>query len=183
MIGAGSRGGYVGLNTVHVNVGYRGFPALSDGERTALGWLGQHTVPGERVMNDRADGSVWMYALEGLRPVEWTFYGAEPGTDAAYLSVFLNDLDRYPKVRRTADRARRPLRLRRVGHRDAEPAQLGRSRRSRPDAGFRQVFRNADAAVYGSRARSRRVPGRVTGSDAPASPPGSGARPRKDGLK
>ena len=163
VIGAGSRGGYVGLNTVHVNIGYRGFPALSDGERTALGWLGQHTVPGERVMNDRADGSVWMYALEGLRPVEWTFYGADPGTDAAYLSVFLNDLDRYPKVRRTLTAL--GVRYVFVGSGTATPNlrnSVGLAGLDRTP-GFRQVFRNADAAVY-----------RIEGAVAPGSGPGDG---------
>lgn len=148
VIGAGSRGGYIGLNTTHVNVGYRGFPALSDGERVALDWLGKHARPDERVMNDRADGSVWMYALEGLRPVEWTFYGAEPGTDAAYLSLFLDGLDRYPKVRETLTAL--GVRYVFVGSGTATPnlrnsvglADLGRS------PGFRQVFRNADATVY-----------------------------------
>jgi hypothetical protein len=99
-------------------------------------------------MNDRADGSVWMYALEGLRPVEWTFYGAEPGTQAAYLSLFLNDLDRYPKVRETLTAL--GVRYVFVGSGTATPnirnsvglADLGRT------PGFRVVFRNADATVY-----------------------------------
>jgi hypothetical protein len=148
VLGLGSRGGYVGLNTAHVTIGYRGFPALSGDERIALDWLGRHATPGERVMNDRADGSVWMYALEGLRPVEWTFYGAEPGTQAAYLSVFLNDLDRYPKVRETLTAL--GVRYVFVGSGTATPnirnsvglADLGRT------PGFRVVFRNADATVY-----------------------------------
>lgn len=148
VVGVASRGGYLGRNTKSVNIGYRGFPALSDGERTALDWLGQHTAPGERVMNDRSDGSVWMYALEGLRPVEWTFYGADPGTQASYLSLFLSGLDKYPKVRETLTAL--GVRYVFVGTGTATPnlrhsvglADLGRA------PGFRQVFHNADATVY-----------------------------------
>lgn len=148
VVGVASRGGYLGRNTKSVNIGYRGFPAVSDAERAALDWLGQHTAPGERVMNDRADGSVWMYALEGLRPVEWTFYGAEPGTQASYLSLFLNGVERYPKVRETLTAL--GVRYVFVGSGTATPNlrnSLGLAGLAHTP-GFRQVFRNADAAVY-----------------------------------
>lgn len=32
-------------------------------DRAAFAWLAQHTAPGERVLNDPKDGSVWAYAL------------------------------------------------------------------------------------------------------------------------
>jgi hypothetical protein len=167
VIGGAGRG-YVGLNAAHVNIGYRGFPALSGDERAAVGWLAAHVAPGERVMNDSADGSVWMYALAGIRPVEWTFYGAGPGTPAAYLSLFLNDLDRYPKVRETLTEL--GVRYVFVGSGTATPNLRNSVGLAGLDhtPGFELVYRNADAAVYAIAGR----PGAGAAGASPGSPGG-----------
>ncbi len=99
VIGGLSRGGYIGRNAARLQINYSGGPTVSDDERQAFDWLGKHVAPGEHVMNGKADGSVWMYALDGVKPVEWTFYGAEPDSPAGYLSVYLDDVDKYPHVR------------------------------------------------------------------------------------
>lgn len=44
-------------------------PNVSAAERTAMAELASTAAPGVWVMNDPGDGSAWMYALAGLRPV------------------------------------------------------------------------------------------------------------------
>ncbi len=99
VVGGLSRGGYIGRNAARLQMNYSGGPTVSNDERQAFDWLAAHVAPGERVMNGKADGSVWMYALDGVQPVEWTFYGAEMNTPAGYLSVYLDDIDKFPHVR------------------------------------------------------------------------------------
>lgn len=147
VVGGLSRGGYIGRNTARLQLNY-GQQTVPDAEREAFTWLAARVQPGERVMNDVADGSVWMYALNGIQPVEWTFYGASPGTDAAYLSIFLNDVEKYPKVREDLT----DLRVRYVF------VGAGKVTKSTPNSsglkhldtspGFKLVFRNDGASIY-----------------------------------
>jgi hypothetical protein len=147
VVGGLSRGGYIGRNAARLQMNY-GQQTVPNGEREAFAWLAAHVAPGERVMNDVADGSVWMYALNGVQPVEWTFYGAERGTDENYLSVFLNDINKYPKVRTTLTKLR--VRYAFVGR--------GRVTSDTPHSagllylnttpGFKLVFQNSGASIY-----------------------------------
>ncbi|GHG20038.1 MULTISPECIES: DUF6541 family protein [Amycolatopsis] len=147
VIGGFSRA-YVGINTVHVNIGYRGFPAVSADEETAFAWLAGHTVPGERVLNDRLDGSVWMYALQGIHPTQWNYYGAEPASDIGYVSAHANRLEADPRVRKIL----RELKVRYafVGQGNAVPDAHNDAGLLNLDTapGFKLVYRNAGAAIY-----------------------------------
>ncbi|WET79295.1 hypothetical protein P3102_35595 [Amycolatopsis sp. QT-25] len=143
-----SRGGYIGRNSARLAMNYGEGPSVSKGEEEAYAWLGKHVVPGERVMNDRADGSVWMYALSGVQPVEWTNYGAEFTTKAGWLSVFLNDINREPRVRE----ALTDLKVRYVLVGKGKVAVNAQSavglQRLDITPGFKRVFQNPDASVY-----------------------------------
>ena len=147
VIGGFSRG-YVGINAVHVNIAYRGFPAVSTDEETAFAWLAGHTVPGERVLNDRLDGSVWMYALQGVQPTQWNYYGALHASDVGYVSAFANRVESDPRVRKIL----RELKVRYafVGKGNAVPNQRNDPGLLNLDAapGFKLVYRNAGASVY-----------------------------------
>ncbi|AIG80788.1 Conserved putative membrane protein [Amycolatopsis japonica] len=144
-----SRGGYIGRNSARLamNYGTEG-PSVSKGEEEAYAWLGKHVVPGERVMNDKADGSVWMYALAGVQPVEWTNYGAEFTTKAGWLSVFLNDINREPRVREALTDLK--VRYVLVGKGKVAPNAQSAVGLQRLDItpGFKRVFHNLDASVY-----------------------------------
>ena len=147
VVGGFSRG-YVGINAIHVNIGYRGFPAVSADEETAFAWLAGHTVPGERVLNDRLDGSVWMYALQGVTPTQWNYYGAPPTTDVGYVSAFANRLESDPRARKIL----RELKVRYafVGKGNAvphTPNDAGLLRLHDAPA-FKLVYRNAGASIY-----------------------------------
>ncbi|HEY3469076.1 MAG TPA: DUF6541 family protein [Amycolatopsis sp.] len=148
LVGGLSRGGYVGRNAARLQYGYGGGPTVSDAERAAFSWLATRVKPGERVMNGKADGSVWMYALDGVQPVEWTFYGAEGDTPAGYLGVYLDDIDRFPRVRELLTDLK--VRYVFVGNGLVTPDQKNgpglRDLSANPE--FKVVFRNPGATVY-----------------------------------
>ncbi len=68
--------------------------------------LGSLVRPDERVMNDRKDGSVWMYALDGVHPVAGHFDQTSIGPDATLLAQRLNQYDIAPDVQAAAARLR-----------------------------------------------------------------------------
>ncbi|MFI5607209.1 DUF6541 family protein [Amycolatopsis sp. NPDC051903] len=148
VVGGLSRGGYIGRNTARLEINYSDGPTVSKAEEAAYQWLAQHTAPGERVMNDKADGSVWMYALAGVTPVEWTFYGAEPNTEAGYLSVWLDDIEKYPQVRK--DLTDLHVRYVIVGKGKATPTAEESVGVADIVAGpdFHEVFHNDGATIY-----------------------------------
>ncbi|MBB4687657.1 DUF6541 family protein [Amycolatopsis jiangsuensis] len=164
-----SRGGYLGRNSssLAINYGDNG-PAVSKDEEAAYAWLAEHTQPGERVMNDKSDGSVWMYALAGVTPVEWTYYGAEPDTKAGYLSLWLNEIDKYQQVRDdlTDLHVRYVMQGKGKVTPDARPSMAVADLEASPE--FRVVFENAGATVYQIEGQQGVVAaGAASGSDAP----------------
>ncbi|GLY48063.1 hypothetical protein Lesp01_17190 [Lentzea sp. NBRC 102530] len=60
--------GYVGRNAIRLHWTFRS-TVVTDQERQGLLELGKIVKPGERVMNDGVDGTVWMYALSGAEPI------------------------------------------------------------------------------------------------------------------
>ncbi|WP_116201868.1 DUF6541 family protein [Amycolatopsis circi] len=148
VLGGLSHGGYIGRNAVRLSARYQDGPAVSKGEEAAYAWLGQHTAPGEHVMNNKADGSAWMYALAGVMPVEWNFYGAGPGTAASYLSERVDQVGETPQVRKDLT----DLHVRYViqGKGLATPTAIQSAGVARITEGpmFRVVFRNSDATIY-----------------------------------
>ncbi|SDO14916.1 hypothetical protein SAMN05660199_01363 [Klenkia soli] len=141
-------GAYVQRNVDRLSINYGDGPTVSADEVAAYEWLGEHVEPGQRVMNDQWDGSVWMYALAGVEPMEWTFYGAPAGTPAAILTADLHDLDTSQRVQEAVREA--DVRYVVVGLgfvRDnvrRAPGLIGLQRVQ----GLTEVFRNADATIY-----------------------------------
>ncbi|MEV6639897.1 DUF6541 family protein [Amycolatopsis sp. NPDC051371] len=170
VVGALSRGGYIGRNAARLQLSYGGGPTVTKDEEAAFTWLAGHTAPGERVLNDRSDGSVWMYALAGVLPTQWTFYGAGPATDAGYLSVFGNDVDKYPKVRELLTDLK--VRYAFVGAGKVTPTAVSDAGLQHLDTNpsFKLVYRNAGASIYEIEGQQ----GVVTSGAAPGSSPGDG---------
>lgn len=142
-----TNGAYVPRNVGRLQVDYHDGPTVSAGEKAAYVWLGRHVRPGERVMNDRLDGSVWMYATAAVEPMEWTFYGAQPGSVADQLHGDLNQMDHNPTVRRQLQQAN--VRYVIVGQgfvRDV-PRAPGLQNLDTVH-GLRQVFHNSGATIY-----------------------------------
>jgi hypothetical protein len=148
VVGGLSRGGYIGRNAARLQLNYSGGPTVSNDEREAFTWLAARVAPGEHVMNDKSDGSVWMYALNGIQPIEWTFYGAEYDSPAGYLSVYLNDIDKYPAVRKTlTDLKVRYVFLGKGKVTTTTPRGVGLDHLE-SGTGFKLVFSNPGAQVY-----------------------------------
>jgi len=143
-----SKGGYLGRNETRLASSYQDGPTVSKAEETAFTWLAEHTAPGEQVMNNKADGSAWMYALAGVRPVEWTFYGAGPDTKAAYLSAWINDIDKYPQVRQDLAALRVRYLFQGAGIAAQNAIQSYGVQQVRPGPDFRVVFHNEGATIY-----------------------------------
>ncbi|MDD7966367.1 DUF6541 family protein [Actinomycetospora lemnae] len=79
-------------------------PALSSAEVEGLRVLGGLVRPGERVMNDQGDGSVWMYALGGALPVAGHYNQSLVDPDARLLAARFDDYDTDPAVQAAVSR-------------------------------------------------------------------------------
>ncbi len=75
-------------------------PAVSTDEIVAMRELERIVPDGVRVLNDRNDGSVWMYALAGVLPVAGHYDGTGlGGTDVDVLAARFNQYESDPAVR------------------------------------------------------------------------------------
>ncbi|TNC27430.1 DUF6541 family protein [Amycolatopsis alkalitolerans] len=77
---------------------------VSHDEEQAMLELGRLAKPGQWAMNDRADGSVWTYALTGVRTVAAHFDRALPTPEYTLLAAHFRDYDTNPQVRATVAR-------------------------------------------------------------------------------
>lgn len=143
-----SRGAYVGRNALKFATSYTDGPKVSKLKEAAFDWLAQHTEPGEHVMNDFSDGSEWMYALAGVMPVEWNFFGAGPGTDAHLLTLSLNDVGHDPRVRKALDDLKVRYVIVGAGLIANGPSPAGGLENLNTIPVFHVVFRNPDAVIY-----------------------------------
>lgn len=163
-------GAYISRNDARLAIQYHDGPTVSYDERAAYAWLGQRVKPGERVMNDLVDGSVWMYALSGAQPVEWTYYGnLDEKSPNTYLTLNLNKLNTDSKVRDSLNTLK--VRYVLVGsgfvrpNYGLAPGLFG----LRWTDGFREVFKNNGAIVYEIAGQENVVATTVTsGASSPA---------------
>lgn len=82
---------YLDRNATKMSINTGQGPAISSGEIAAIEALGRMVPPGTRVLNDRNDGSVWMYALAGVRPVAGHYDATGlGGTDVELLETRFN---------------------------------------------------------------------------------------------
>lgn len=92
-------GGYLRRNADHLEIGYTPNMVGAD-HLAAMRALPGLTAPGERVLNDPVDGSPWMYATTGVRPVFMNFDVPEPGPRERLLLTRFDELDSDDEVRR-----------------------------------------------------------------------------------
>lgn len=121
---------------------------VTPGEAQAMIELGKIAAPGEWVMNDRYDGTVWTYALSGVRTVAGHFGGALLPSDAKLLARKFNEYSDNTDVRAAVKR--RNVKWVIVGrkgflpHFRRQPGMTGLEK-----APFlREVYRNDDAVIY-----------------------------------
>lgn len=97
---------YTGTNARAIKGGY-GSPTkthVSADEARAMLELAKLAKPGEWAMNDRFDGTVWTYAVSGVRTVAAHYDRALLATDTKTLSYRFNQWERDPAVREAAER-------------------------------------------------------------------------------
>jgi hypothetical protein len=95
-----SNGLYFSRNAIRMGNNVGEGPAVSSGEIRAMKVLDGLVPSGTRVLNDRNDGSVWMYALAGVLPVAGHYDATWLGeTDVGLLESRFNQYDRDPAVR------------------------------------------------------------------------------------
>lgn len=74
-------------------------PAVTSLEVQGMYAIAQIVPPGARVLNDRGDGSAWMYPLTGVKPVAGHYDDLRIGPDARLLAARFNQYLREPAVR------------------------------------------------------------------------------------
>jgi hypothetical protein len=74
-------------------------PAVSQLEIQGMEAIAKIVPPGARVLNDRGDGSAWMYPLTGVKPVAGHYDDLRLGPDATLLAAKFNQYLRDPEVR------------------------------------------------------------------------------------
>jgi hypothetical protein len=74
-------------------------PAVSQLEIQGMLAIAQIVPPGSRVLNDRGDGSAWMYPLTGIKPVAGHYDDLRLGPAATLLAARFNQYLRDPEVR------------------------------------------------------------------------------------
>lgn len=75
-------------------------PPVSQDEIDAMERLGELGIPADqKVLNDRLDGTAWMYALTGVHPVAGHYDAGVAPPDALYLAQHFADYDSDPQVR------------------------------------------------------------------------------------
>lgn len=101
-----SQGLYFNLNANQVKQGYGNQPGadrhnmvVSPTEVLAFQELAKLVKPGERVLNDRRDGTVWMYALAGVQPVVGHYDGSAESPAVHTLQAEFNDYANDSTVR------------------------------------------------------------------------------------
>ncbi|HKR51234.1 MAG TPA: DUF6541 family protein [Pseudonocardiaceae bacterium] len=86
------------------NYGHGPDATVSPAERKAFEVLQKLVKPDERVMNDRFDGSGWMYALSGVRPVAAHYSKTAVGDGPELLAGDFNHYDSRPDVQEAVAR-------------------------------------------------------------------------------
>jgi hypothetical protein len=144
---------YLGRNVARMRLSAPDGPVVSSLEADAMRVLARLVPPDQHVMNDRGDGSVWMYAIAGVHPVAGFYSFSGIGPDAQLLNTRFNA---YP-----VDRSVRAA----VARLDVSYVMLGRGfvrtdwRRAPGLLGLENapwlqtVYRNKDAVIYRIKAR------------------------------
>ena len=93
---------YLDRNQQHMAKDTGDGPALSRLEISGLQAVALIVPPGQRVLNDRGDGSAWIYPLFGVRPVAAHYDGQRLGPAAQLLAQSFNTYVDNPAVRAAA---------------------------------------------------------------------------------
>ncbi|MGW4214778.1 DUF6541 family protein [Lentzea sp. NPDC004789] len=153
VIAAASGGLYMRSNARAVHNAYGNGQTVTGNERNAMAELRTIVPPGATVMNDPVDGSPWMWALDGVRPV-FAYPFAVPaeypviGPDRVMLYEKFDELDSNQKVRDLVRSSN--IQFVYVGSGLASPTVARAPGLAGLDSvrSLRLVYENSDARVY-----------------------------------
>ena len=139
--------GYIDINRQRIAEVSTDGPVVSSAEVEAYGVLASLVGEDELVMNNRRDGSPWMYALAGVRPVGAHYDGRGVSRSVRYLEDHIDDYDTDPRVRELLDEF--GIRYVISGQGNAHGLRSFRGFRDLDAVqGLAEVYRNADAVIY-----------------------------------
>ncbi|HWD03089.1 MAG TPA: DUF6541 family protein [Amycolatopsis sp.] len=148
-----TKGLYATTNGNQLAIGYRSpnphAQNITPDEEAAMVELGQLAKPGDWAMNDRLDGTVWTYALTGVRTVAAHDDGTAPPSDALLLARHFREYQTNPRVRAAVRRLNVHWVI--LGRPMAPPHPPYSSPGLVGLAGLpflKQVYRNSDAVIY-----------------------------------
>ena len=95
---------YLARNVARMHLSAPDGPVVSNLEADAMRVLATVVPPGQRVLNDRGDGSVWMYAIAGVLPMAGFYNASRTGRDAKLLNDRFNRYPEEPAVRAAVKR-------------------------------------------------------------------------------
>ncbi len=129
---------------------YNAYSVVTAGDRDTYAWLADHVRPGERVLNDSHDGSMWMYPLETVAPVfgpKSDLWQTPAWDERWYLLEHAADLGSDSR----AQRAARDLGVRYIAV--GERVVFGAGRQLEPDvlldsAALQEVYRSGSARIF-----------------------------------
>ncbi|MBN6035352.1 DUF6541 family protein [Amycolatopsis sp. 195334CR] len=111
VLAVGTNGFYTTANATAVAYAYHNGPEsigrpvpVTDFEVDAMREMGKFAVPGEKVLNDRLDGTAWLFAISGVRPVAGHYDPGVAPPDATFLSNHFREYDTNPDVRAAVER-------------------------------------------------------------------------------
>jgi hypothetical protein len=144
-----SNGLYFSRNATRMGYNVGEGPAVSSGEITAMKVLGGLVPSGTRVLNDRNDGSAWMYALDGVLPVAGHYDATGLGeTDVGLVETRFNQYDHDPAVRAAVARLHVEYVMVDQGFLRAGTGRAPGLTDLDGAPYLDPVFRNADATIY-----------------------------------
>ncbi|GAA0611516.1 hypothetical protein GCM10010174_31240 [Kutzneria viridogrisea] len=153
LLGLLTHGLYLGRNTDRLRDLWRDGPVVDNTKIQALHWMHDNIPQGAVVANDSHDGSTWMWAIDGVRPL---FGSAQigpqeqtaDGLNRTTVLDRLNELDGNPEVRK----ALQQLKVRYVfvgeGSVDGAGGRAKGFRDLEQVRSLRPIFHNARATVY-----------------------------------
>jgi hypothetical protein len=99
-----SNGLYLARNVTRMQLSAPDGPVVSSLEADAMHQLAKVVPPGQRVLNDRGDGSAWMYAIAGVLPIAGHYNASRIGPDINLLNARFNRYPDEPEVRAAVER-------------------------------------------------------------------------------
>lgn len=150
-----SQGLYFTLNMNQVKQGYANQPGadrhnmvVSPDEVLAFQELAKLVKPGERVLNDRRDGTVWMYALAGVQPVVGHYDGSAEPPSVHLLQAEFNDYASDSAVRDAVKYLKVSYVIVDTGYVHGGKERVAGLRNLEGKPFVQKVFSNQDSTIY-----------------------------------